>query len=148
MGAMPETAEASGEVPPRSIAETLTEVAADASSLVRAELTLAGLETRDNAAALGRAVARIAVGAVLLVLALSFLTVAGVVALAALVGMLWALLIIAAVVAVIGILLILGGQSAARSQQLLPVQALARIAADIDLLQARAENIRLRRPEQ
>jgi len=139
---MPEPAEASSEAPPRSIAETLTEVAADASSLMRAEMTLAGIETRDNASALGGAVARIALGAVFIALAITFLTVAGVVALASLLGLLWALLIIAGTVAVLGFILIAAGQSAARKQRLLPVQAIARIASDIDSLQARAESIR------
>lgn len=145
MDAMPETAHPSDGVQPhRSITETLTEVAADTSSLVRSEITLATIETRDNVAAFGGAIGRMAIGAVLLVTAIAFLTVASVVALATVVGLLFALLIVAAALIVIGLLLISGGQSAARAQKLLPMQSLARITADIDLLQARAEAIRTR----
>ena len=142
---MPETQDESGVVhPPRSISETLTEVVADTSSLVRTELTLAGIETRDNVAALGGAAVRIAIGALLLLTAVTFFSVAGVVALATLVGMLFSLLIVAGVLLLLGIALIVGGKTAASTQKLLPMQSLARIAADIDLLQARAESIRSR----
>ncbi len=129
---------------PRSIAETITEVAADTGSLLRAELTLATLETRANVAAFRGAAARIAVGGVLLVLALTFLTVAGIVALSGILGLLAALLIVAAVVALLGLALVAFGQGAIRKQALLPVQTFARISADLDMLQTRAEAIRSR----
>jgi Putative Actinobacterial Holin-X, holin superfamily III len=134
--------QAEGEAAPRSIAETITEVAADAGSLVRAEITLAGLETRANVAAIGGAAVRIAVGGVLLVLSLTFLTVAGIVALANAVGLLASLLIVAGVVAAGGVALILFGRGEIRRRTLLPMQTFARISDDLDRLQARADAIR------
>lgn len=131
---------------PRSIAETITEVAADAAALMRAELSLAGMETRGNLAAIGGAAARMAVGGVLLVLALAFLTVAGIVALAKIFGLLAALLVAAGVVALCGFALIVIGQGEIRRRHLLPVQTFARMSADLDRLQERAESIRAKSP--
>jgi hypothetical protein len=130
--------------PSRSIVEALTEVVADASGLVRAEAQLARIETVDNAAKAGAAVVRIGIGAVFLVLALTFATVAMVVALASMIGLLWALLAVAGGSVLVGILLVATGRGALSGVSLMPRKSMARISADIDSLTSRAESIRQR----
>jgi hypothetical protein len=111
--------------------ETFTEVVADASGLVQAEASLARAETAANMKALGVNAGLLAAGAMLLMLAIVFVTVAGVVALAALVGLGWALLIVAALCVLGGGLLVGSGRARLGAQKLLPERSLRRMSADL-----------------
>lgn len=122
----------------RSLVGTWTEVVADAGGLIRAEARLARMETADNLKAVGRGSAAIGAGAVLLMLALVFVTVAAVAALAVLIGLIWALLGVAVACAVIGALLVNAGQARLSGQKLLPERTLKRMSNDLDRLAARA----------
>lgn len=129
------TADAPGR---RSLVGTWTEVVADAGGLIRAEARLARMETADNLKAVGRGSAAIGAGAVLLMLALVFVTVAAVAALAVVIGLIWALLGVAVVCAALGIWLLNAGQARLSGQKILPERTLKRMSNDLDRLAARA----------
>jgi hypothetical protein len=124
--------------PRRSIVDTWTEVIADAGGLVRTEAALARAETAANLKSIGRQSAKLGAGAVLLSMALVFLTVAAVVAIAHLTGLLPALLIVAVLCVATGLLLLRSGQSRLSGQNLLPERTLGRMARDLDQLASRA----------
>ena len=134
--------EAPGAEPRRSIRATFTEVVADASGLVRTEAALARAETSANVRAIGRSSAVIGAGAVLMAVALIFLTVAGVVALASWIGMLWALLVMALLCGGLGFALVAHGQSRLSTQAILPERTLNRMSADLQKLAARGQPVR------
>jgi uncharacterized protein (DUF58 family) len=96
------------------------------------------METADNLKAVGRGSAAIGAGAVLLMLALVFVTVAAVAALAVVIGLIWALLGVAVVCAALGIWLLNAGQARLSGQKILPERTLKRMSNDLDRLAARA----------
>jgi hypothetical protein len=131
----------------RSIVGTWIEVAADAGGLIRAEAGLARAETRANLQAVGREYAKLGAGAVLLSMALVFLTVATVVALAHFIGLLPALLVVALVCVVAGALLLRAGGTAVSRLPILPERTLGRMSRDLDNLAARASPLAPLAPE-
>lgn len=141
MAATPEAAglDAGAEAPRRSILATWAEVVADAGGLLRAEASLARLETADNLKFAGRSVLRIGAGLLLMALAVVFLAVAAVVALAALVGLGWALLLVALGQAALGGLLLWQGQAGFAGLSLLPERAIARLSDDLARLGERTD---------
>ncbi len=127
------------------LGETARRVLADATTLVRSEARLAGLETRDNLEDAGRAAARIAAGGLALGLGLVFLVSLGLVALAQAIGWVPALALAAAVHLVAGALLVAAGLRAARLVRLLPAGVLRRLERDLDRL-AQASRAGAREP--
>lgn len=134
MAGTPESASGEASAPRRSIVETWTEVVADAGGLVRAEAALARAETTANLKALGIQTGKMVAGAMLMLLALVFLTTALVAAVALLTGWLVALLIVAALCAGGGLLLVSWGRSRLSGQQILPERSLRRMSRDLERL--------------
>jgi hypothetical protein len=95
-------------------------------------------ETTDNLKAIGRQSAKLGAGAVLLAMALVFLTVAAVVAIAHLIGLLPALLIVSLLCVGAGLLLVRSGQFRLSGQNILPERSFGRMTRDLDKLAARA----------
>lgn len=120
----------------RSIVDTWTEVIADAGGLIRAEASMARLETGQNVRAFGRQAAKLGAGAVLMGVMIVALSVAAIVALAHFVGLLPALLIVALLCGIIGMLLIRAGADALASQRLLPERTLSRMSRDLERISA------------
>lgn len=125
--------------PRRSIIDTWIEVFADISGLVRLEARLAREETAENFRGAGRSMMLLAAGGLMILVALVFASVAGVVALAVLIGTLWALLSVGAVCLVIGGLLIAAAQRRLERQSFLPERALTRMASDLQNMADRVD---------
>ena len=125
--------------PRRSIIDTWIEVFADISGLVRLEARLAREETAENFRGAGRSMMLLAAGGLMILVALVFASVAGVVALAVLIGTLWALLSVGAVCLVIGGLLIAAAQRRLERQSFLPERALTRMASDLQNMSDRVD---------
>jgi hypothetical protein len=130
-----------------SIRQTLGAVVSDAGGLLRAEASLAKLETQANLGQLGSAAVRIGLAVALLFLTLVFATVAMVVALATVLTLLWALLIVTGVCLVAGLVVLGAGRARLTHVRLLPEETLGRIAADLDRLSGRTESLRSARAE-
>lgn len=125
--------------PRRSIAETWTEVVADAGGLVRAEAALARAETAANLKAVGIQSAKLVAGLAFLMLALVFLTTAAVAGIAIFTGWLVALLIVGGLCIASGLLLLLRGRAALSGQQILPERSLQRMSRDLERLAERGD---------
>lgn len=121
---------------------TTRRVVADASTLIRAEASLARLETEANAREAAGVAARLGAGVGMMVIAFLFLLSAGLVALAQAVGWVPALLGLAVVLGLAGALLFASGRRGAQGLSLLPERSLARIAADLNALSASARAAR------
>ncbi len=134
--------ESGAATPRRSIIATWTEVFADLGGLIRAESRLARLEISRNASNIGRESAKVVTGALFLLLAAIFGTVAAVVALAAYIGWLWALLAVMALCAVVGIVVLKMGINGLSDASLLPDESFERIYGDLAWLSNRAEPIK------
>lgn len=141
MAATPEAAglDAGAAPPRRSILRTWSEVVADAGGLLRAEATLARLETADNLRGAGRNALKMGAGLLLLAIAVIFLAVGAVVALAAMIGLGWALLAVALANAAVGAWLLWRGQAGLAAISLLPERAMARLSHDLERLGERAD---------
>lgn len=118
--------------------EVVADVVADVSGIVRAELLLGRAETGDNIRALGASALRFGGGLLMVLLAATFGTVAMVVALAGVIGLIWALLLVTALCALFALLLLGRARKGLSTGRLLPEHSLARVAADLDRLSARA----------
>ena len=125
--------------PRRSIIDTWIEVFADISGLIRAEARLAREETAENFRGAGRSMMLLAAGGLLVLVALVFVAVAGVVALGAVIGTLWALLAVGLVCVLIGWLLIAAAQRRLEVQSFLPERALSRMAGDLQNMADRVD---------
>lgn len=141
MTAAPEAAglDAGAGAPRRSILRTWSEVVADAGGLLRAEVSLARLETAANLRSVGRNALKMGVGLLLLAIAVIFLAVGAVVALAAVIGLGWALLAVAMANAAAGAWLLWRGQTGLAAISLLPERAMARLSHDLERLGERAD---------
>lgn len=137
--AEPETFLTEEASPRRSIIDTWLEVFADLSGLVQVEARLAREETAENIRGAGRSIMLLAAGGLLVLVALVFVAVAGLVALAAVIGMMWALLAVAAISVLIGILLIAAAQRRLERQSFLPERALSRMAGDLQSMADRVD---------
>lgn len=137
--AEPETFLTEEASPRRSIIDTWLEVFADLSGLVQVEARLAREETAENIRGAGRSIMLLAAGGLLVLVALVFVAVAGLVALAAVIGMMWALLTVAAISVLIGILLIAAAQRRLERQSFLPERALSRMAGDLQNMADRVD---------
>lgn len=93
----------------RSIAAVLGDIAGNIQEMVRAEIRLAKAEAKAEVGTAARGATLLAAGGGMAVLALAFLSLAGVYLLATVVALWMAALIVAAVAAVIGGLLIAAG---------------------------------------
>lgn len=125
-----------------TLVATARRVVADTSTLLRAEASLARMETEANARAAAGVAARLAIGIGLLVIAVLFALMAGLVALALAFGWIESLLGLALLLAVAGGLLVVGGRRDARGLTLLPERTLGRMAGDLRAMSNAAERAR------
>jgi hypothetical protein len=126
----------------RPLPDVVREAAGEAAALLKTELQLLDLETRDNVKAYGRATGEVVVGLFLALVALVFLMAAGVVGLAALIGLGWAFFVAAGIAALLAWLAVSAGRRNLAGKSLLPKAGLARLSADLDRLAMRAEAVR------
>ena len=132
-----ETAEAAAQ---RSILHVWIDVIASVSGLVQAEARLMRVETAANFEGAGRSILLLVAGGLLLLVALVFAAVAGVMALATLVGMLWSLLLVGLGCLLAGGLLIAVARGRLDRQSFLPERSLTRVAADLQRLADRVDS--------
>ncbi len=122
---------------PPSLGDLVTDVAEDVSILVRQEIALAKAEMRQEATKAAKAGAAFGTAALAGLLALPFLTLAGMLALALVMPLVWAALIVAGVwVLVAGMAAWWGGRTA-RSVRPVPEHAIESVKEDVRWLRNR-----------
>lgn len=116
-----------GRVQPRAgtLGDLLTRLVEDVIVLIRAELRLASSEMRGKAAAAGSSVIVIAVGFMLVSVAMVCLLAAGIAFLALYIGIVAAALVFAGAMALVGAILIVGGINKVKSLDLAPRRSIA-----------------------
>lgn len=127
-------------LPRQSIPNMLADVIADIGGIVRAEVQLGRDETVANARAFAGATVQFAGGLLMLALAVTFGTVALVVALANAIGLLWALLSVTALCLLLAVILVAVARRNFASRRLIPEKTLHRVADDLDRLAQRTSD--------
>lgn len=107
-------------LPDRPLSSLFTELTRETASLFRNEVRLAKAELADKARQAGRGAAEIAVGGLLLFIALQVLAATAVIALIAVVKPWLAALIVAVVVGLVGVVVLAKGLANVRSDSLAP----------------------------
>lgn len=107
-------------LPERPLTALFSELTQETMSLFRQEIRLARTELTDKARQAGRGAAEIAVGAVLLLVAVGALAAAAILGLSTVVQPWLAALVVAAVLLVIGIAVLLNGRANMRTGNLAP----------------------------
>lgn len=116
--------------PDRSLGSLFTELSRELGTLVRKEIQLAKTEATEKARQAGSGAALVAIGGVLLLVALLALATTAILALSEVVAPWLAALIVAVVVALVGIVVLSKGLSNLRGENLTPRRTLETIRAN------------------